>query len=155
MIRMTSELETNLVSVERVREYSETQTEVIHQRGYQSYFTLHKPLSTNVALVPIRVTPFSPYFALFQAERIIPESRPSRDWPEQGVVKFDNFQLRYRDGLPLVLKGISVIIKPAEKVYHPMLQIPTIFSFCFRTTTCWSYLFDFNTKLKNNFTNNL
>ena len=66
------------------------------------------------------------------------------------MVKFDNFQLRYRDGLPLVLKGISVIIKPAEKVYHPMLEIPTIFSFCFRTTTCWSYLFDFNTKLKNN-----
>ena len=59
MIRMTSELETNLVSVERVREYSETQTEVIHQRGYQSYFTLHKSLSTIVALVPIRVTVFT------------------------------------------------------------------------------------------------
>lgn len=125
---MTSELETNLVSVERVREYSETQTEVIHQRGYQSYFTtLPNSLSTNVALVPIRVTLISPYFALFQADRIIPESRASRDWPEQGVIKFDNFQLRYRGGLPLVLKGISVIIKPAEKVYHPILEIITIF----------------------------
>ena len=151
MIRMTSELETNLVSVERVREYSETQTEVMHQRRYQSYFTtLPKSLSTNVALVPIRVTLFSPYFALFQADRIIPESRASRDWPEQGVIKFDNFQLRYRDGLPLVLKGINVIIKPAEKVYHPILEISTIFSFC-----CWSYLFDFNTKRNYNFTNNL
>ena len=55
-------------------------------------------------------------FAKFQAERVIPESRPSGDWPHQGVVLFDNFQLRYRDGLPLVLKEISFMIKPAEKV---------------------------------------
>ena len=83
-----------------------------------------------MALVLIRVTHlFSPYFALFQADRIIPESRPTRDWPEQGVVKFDNFQLRYRDGLPLVLKGISVIIKPAEKVYHPCNAINTHYTF--------------------------
>lgn len=55
-------------------------------------------------------------FVKFQAERIIPDGRPSRDWPQQGVVLFDNFQLRYRDGLPLVLKEISFMIKPAEKV---------------------------------------
>ena len=63
---MTSALETNLVSVERVREYSETQTEVIHQRGYQSYFTLPKSLSTDVALVPIRVTLFSHVLHFFR-----------------------------------------------------------------------------------------
>ena len=55
-------------------------------------------------------------FVKFQAERVIPDSRPSRGWPHQGVVLFDNFQLRYRDGLPLVLKEISFMIKPAEKV---------------------------------------
>jgi len=77
MIRMSSQLETNLVSVERVNEYSNITTE---------------------------------------AERVIPDSRPSRDWPQQGVVLFDNFQLRYRDGLPLVLKEISFMIKPAEKI---------------------------------------
>ena len=55
-------------------------------------------------------------FVDFQAERVIPDSRPPRGWPQQGVVLFDNFQLRYRDGLPLVLKEISSMIKPAEKV---------------------------------------
>lgn len=59
---------------------------------------------------------FTFIFVKFQAERVIPDSRPSRDWPQQGVVLFDNFQLRYRDGLPLVLKEISFMIKPAEKV---------------------------------------
>nr|XP_058971200.1 multidrug resistance-associated protein 1-like [Pocillopora verrucosa] len=77
MIRMSSQLETNLVSVERVKEYSDAQTE---------------------------------------AERVIPDSRPSRVWPQQGIVLFDNFQLRYREGLPLVLRKITFIIKPAEKI---------------------------------------
>ncbi|XP_078381052.1 multidrug resistance-associated protein 1-like [Oculina patagonica] len=77
MIRMSSQLETNLVSVERVKEYSITKTE---------------------------------------AARVIPDSRPSSDWPQQGVVLFENFQLRYRDELPLVLKEISFMIKPAEKI---------------------------------------
>lgn len=31
MVRMTSELETNIVAVERIKEYSETETEVSYQ----------------------------------------------------------------------------------------------------------------------------
>lgn len=41
MVRMTSELENNIVAVERVKEYSETKTEVCHE-----YF----PLSTFLIL---------------------------------------------------------------------------------------------------------
>ena len=70
-----------------------------------------------VSSKPLRFdTLFNFNFVKFQAARVIPDSRPSRDWPQQGVVLFDNFQLRYRDGLPLVLKEISFMIKPAEKV---------------------------------------
>ena len=55
-------------------------------------------------------------FTSFKAGRVIPDSRPSRVWPQQGIVLFDNFQLRYREGLPLVLRKITFIIKPTEKV---------------------------------------
>jgi ABC-type multidrug transport system fused ATPase/permease subunit len=40
--------------------------------------------------------------------------RPSSSWPEKGCLVFDNVFLRYRDGLPLSLKGLSFDI-PAGK----------------------------------------
>ena len=59
------------------------------------------------------------FFHHFQAERVIPDSRPSRVGQQLGITLFDNFQLRYREGLPLVLRKIHFIIKPAEKVNEP------------------------------------
>lgn len=38
------------------------------------------------------------------------------NWPQDGAIKFDQVQLRYRPGLPLVLKGISVDIKGGERI---------------------------------------
>jgi len=46
----------------------------------------------------------------------IPEADPPPTWPEYGVVKFDNYQTRYREGLELVLRGISFEIMSGEKV---------------------------------------
>ena len=43
-------------------------------------------------------------------------SDPSPSWPANGTIKFTNVKLAYREGLPLVLKGISFEIKPGEKV---------------------------------------
>ncbi|CAL1531982.1 unnamed protein product [Lymnaea stagnalis] len=40
----------------------------------------------------------------------------SMDWPQKGKIEFKNFQLRYREGLDLVLKGISAVITPGEKI---------------------------------------
>lgn len=77
MVRMSSDLETNIVSVERVKEYSETPTE---------------------------------------AEWIVPDNRPPEEWPEAGNIVIEEFDLKYRDGLPLVLKQINCDIKPGEKV---------------------------------------
>ncbi|KAI9632685.1 P-loop containing nucleoside triphosphate hydrolase protein [Dioszegia hungarica] len=37
-------------------------------------------------------------------------------WPSKGTITFDNFQLRYRPELPLVLKGLNSEIRPGEKV---------------------------------------
>ena len=38
------------------------------------------------------------------------------DWPTAGAIEFEDVQLRYRPELPLVLKGISLKIRPGEKV---------------------------------------
>ncbi|KAH9476201.1 ABC-type transporter cicA [Psilocybe cubensis] len=41
---------------------------------------------------------------------------PPPSWPSEGGIRFEDVELAYREGLPLVLKGISFQIKPGEKV---------------------------------------
>uniref|UniRef100_A0A0F7ZCE2 ATP-binding cassette, sub-family C (CFTR/MRP), member 3 n=1 Tax=Crotalus adamanteus TaxID=8729 RepID=A0A0F7ZCE2_CROAD len=77
MVRMTSDLESNIVAVERVKEYSENETE---------------------------------------APWIIEDKRPPEDWPTQGEVVFTSYSVRYRKGLDLVLKNLSLSVKGGEKV---------------------------------------
>jgi ATP-binding cassette subfamily C (CFTR/MRP) protein 1 len=42
------------------------------------------------------------------------EVRPT--WPEVGEIVFNNVQMRYRDGLPLVLKGLDMHIRAGERI---------------------------------------
>ena len=77
LVRMSSEVETNMVAVERIKEYQQV-----------------------------------PQEAPFDA----PENDPGSEWPEHGVVKFDNYQTRYREGLDLVIKGIDFEIQSGEKI---------------------------------------
>ena len=41
---------------------------------------------------------------------------PPPSWPEHGAIAFRDVEMTYREGLPLVLKGVSFEIKPGEKV---------------------------------------
>lgn len=77
MVRMTSDLESNIVAVERVKEYSESPTE---------------------------------------APWVIEQNRPAQSWPETGNVRFNNYSVRYREGLDLVLKDLDLSISGGEKV---------------------------------------
>ncbi|XP_028843807.1 canalicular multispecific organic anion transporter 2 isoform X2 [Denticeps clupeoides] len=77
MVRMTSELESNIVAVERVKEYSETQTE-----------------------------------APWEVE----DKKPPPEWPMQGRVEFRDYSVRYREGLDLVLRDLSLQVKGGEKI---------------------------------------
>ena len=51
-----------------------------------------------------------------KAEWIIPGSRPSDGWPQNGNIIFKDFDLKYREGLPLVLNNINCTITRGEKV---------------------------------------
>ncbi|KAF9888516.1 hypothetical protein FE257_008623 [Aspergillus nanangensis] len=40
----------------------------------------------------------------------------AESWPEAGQIAFDNVQMRYRAGLPLVLKGFTLDVKGGERI---------------------------------------
>ncbi|XP_052061601.1 multidrug resistance-associated protein 1-like [Mytilus californianus] len=77
LVRNSSDLETNVVSVERLKEYAEVETE---------------------------------------AEWIRPFRRPPHDWPQSGACNFMDYKTRYREGLDLVIRGITCQIQGGEKV---------------------------------------
>ncbi|XP_047459450.1 canalicular multispecific organic anion transporter 1 [Mugil cephalus] len=76
LVRMTSELETNIVAVERVSEYSEIENEA----------------------------------------KWVTDNRPPEKWPQEGRLQFQNYKVRYRPGLDLVLHGITCDINSTEKI---------------------------------------
>ncbi|KAM3862958.1 ATP-binding cassette sub-family C member 2 [Diretmus argenteus] len=76
LVRMTSELETNIVAVERITEYSETENEA----------------------------------------KWVTDIRPPEKWPEAGRLRFENYKVRYRPELDLVLHGITCDIDSTEKI---------------------------------------
>lgn len=77
IVRQTVEVETNIVSVERVLEYARLPSE---------------------------------------APEVIKDRRPPVAWPANGSLEFNNYSTRYREGLDLVLKNISLDIKSHEKI---------------------------------------
>ncbi|XP_046577415.1 multidrug resistance-associated protein 1-like [Haliotis rubra] len=77
MVQLVSEVETQIVMVERVKQYTEIHSEPAWD---------------------------------------MPERRPTHDWPDAGVVKFLDYSTRYREGLDLVLKGVTCTVHSTEKV---------------------------------------
>ncbi|CEH14605.1 abc transporter [Ceraceosorus bombacis] len=51
-----------------------------------------------------------------EAPQVIPEANLPREWPQQGQISLCEVQLQYREGLPIVLKGVSMDIRAGEKV---------------------------------------
>lgn len=51
-----------------------------------------------------------------EADAIIEDSRPPKNWPAEGGVEFVKYSTRYRAELDPVLRGISLKIAPREKV---------------------------------------
>ncbi|XP_022093433.1 multidrug resistance-associated protein 5-like [Acanthaster planci] len=51
-----------------------------------------------------------------EAALTIKDKKPPDSWPQRGDIRFKRYQMRYREGLPLVIRGISLHIRPKEKV---------------------------------------
>lgn len=46
-----------------------------------------------------------------------------KEWPHQGEIVFMNFNLRYSQDMPYVLKNLNVTIRPMEKVIQIVYHI--------------------------------
>ncbi|EAU90288.2 metal resistance protein YCF1 [Coprinopsis cinerea okayama7 len=77
LVRSASEVEQNIVSVERILH----QTDVEHEAPYEE----------SAVTIP-------------------------SGWPSKGGIRFDGYSARYRVGLDLVLRDVSLDIKPHEKI---------------------------------------
>ncbi|KAL6447242.1 hypothetical protein ACFW04_001485 [Cataglyphis niger] len=77
LVRMTSDVETNIVAVERIKEYGDTVQEA-----------------------PWKNTEYT----------------PPKEWPTNGRVDFKDFKVRYREGLDLVLNGLTFSVFGGEKI---------------------------------------
>lgn len=51
-----------------------------------------------------------------QAPWVVEGNRPPAGWPPRGEVEFRNYSVRYRPGLELVLKNLSLQVHGGEKV---------------------------------------
>lgn len=78
-----------------------------------------------------------------EAEWEIESTKPPKGWPTKGVVNFEKYATRYRPGLDLVLKGITVSIEQGEKVYWiQKYLLKNSFNFYLLYIldwNCWSY----------------
>ncbi|KAK0089852.1 hypothetical protein PV325_005159 [Microctonus aethiopoides] len=77
LVRMTSDVETNIVAVERIKEFADTPQEAPWE---------------------------------------IPDRTPVKDWPTEGKVEFHDLKVRYREGLDLVLNGLTFSVSGGEKI---------------------------------------
>ena len=71
-----------------------------------------------------------------QAEWENPETSLAPSWPEEGEVTFSGYSTRYRPGADLVIRDVTITIRPGEKVndvaaflckipsYHSLQAIP-------------------------------
>ncbi|CAG8544937.1 5702_t:CDS:2, partial [Racocetra fulgida] len=51
-----------------------------------------------------------------EAPPVIDHYRPSLTWPQNGLIEYKDYSTKYRPGLELVLKGVSFVVKPREKI---------------------------------------
>ena len=59
----------------------------------------------------------SAYWDLMQEKPAeIEDKKPDEDWPYDGEIKYDDIWMRYRPDLDPVLKGVSFVVNPGDKV---------------------------------------
>lgn len=92
-VRQSTEVASNMTSIERVLQYTKLEKETSYE--HQPTKNLEKDWS---------------YFAK------ITYNNPERNWPQTGEIIFKNVFLRYAQDAQPVLKNLSLHIKAGEKV---------------------------------------
>jgi len=93
MVRMSTETEAQMNSVERVMEYAELQGE---DKWLVS--ALHQDEQDDVKEMPAI------------------EDKAPVGWPPEGAIRFEDYSFTYRPELPEVLRNVSIEVKSGEKV---------------------------------------
>ncbi|XP_026193806.1 canalicular multispecific organic anion transporter 2 [Cyclospora cayetanensis] len=110
LVRMASDRETAIVSVERVRDYSEG----IDAERLEP--TVGVPPSTAAGQPVFAATAATAAAAGAERSLVSWREKLPEGWPLEGAVEVRDLCVRYRPDLPLVLKGISFCIRSGERV---------------------------------------
>lgn len=76
--------------------------------------------------------------ACLQAPWEVEDKKPPPEWPVEGNVDFQGYSVRYREGLDLVLKRLTLSVKGGEKVRRAGVTCRTMPSL---TTTVCTFLY--------------
>ena len=119
-VRQSAEVENQMTAAERIMQYGDLPPEGVFYPPQQ-----HR---TQSAIAPALLLPTSPT----STARLMPEDKqlavdaaaeprqrliePEQGWPREGRIVFEAYCMRYRPGLPLVLRELSFEVRPREKV---------------------------------------
>nr|CAD7258793.1 unnamed protein product [Timema shepardi] len=154
LVRMTSDVETNIVAVERIQEYAEhtqaadcwtkmaneKQVSMASEQTHAAAEEIVTLTSSSVSTLCAKLTrrddvwcvdsgatthmcrdknsflELTPTISQKEAPWENPNCPVPEQWPETGKVEFRAYEARYREGLDLVLRGISFTVQGGEKV---------------------------------------
>jgi ATP-binding cassette subfamily C (CFTR/MRP) protein 1 len=133
-VRMASDMESQMVSVERIKSYSTMKQEASHYK-INDPKTLHNassilPSSTEVAFralagrnstndyssVHSSSNHSSSSSSTYDQENPLTVAHSGDVWPTAGKIVFNSINLRYRENLPLVLDHCSFTVHAHEKI---------------------------------------
>lgn len=119
-VRTGTQTEAKFTSVEQIMEYITVRnngiTVVIIQSSDRQ---LAKEQETEDFFI-LQNSNSSLLFLLFQT--CVPEAtnvanvHPPPDWPDQGRITFQEYQMRYRENSPVVLQNLNINIQSKEKI---------------------------------------
>ena len=116
-VRMASDLESQMVAVERLSEYSTMEQEAPHYAPshYQAVQRQLQEAGVSVDQPTLGEGAAAAAAAAASGGGSAVAEVP-HNWPHTGAITLRDVTMRYRAGLPLVLKGLNLKIRGGEKV---------------------------------------
>jgi ATP-binding cassette subfamily C (CFTR/MRP) protein 1 len=118
-VRMASDLESQMVSVERIKSYASMKQEAGH-------YLINDPKTIHNSSQNSNLDDLSRSYSRYLSPSNDSSStanplgnrseRHGNYWPSQGKIVVNNVCLRYRENLPLVLNQCSFTVQPREKI---------------------------------------